>query len=86
MRAFSSLTDRVPPIPPGEIERVIEESYGRPVDAIFAQFDRTPIAAASLGQVHRARFGGEEVVVKVLRPGVQSLVARNIASARRILG
>ena len=86
VRAFSSLTDQVPPVPLAEIERVIRESYGRSAEELFERFDREPIAAASLGQVHRARFGGEEVVVKVLRPGVQPLVARDIAAARRILG
>jgi predicted unusual protein kinase regulating ubiquinone biosynthesis (AarF/ABC1/UbiB family) len=86
VRAFSSLTDRVPPVPVEAVEQVIRESYGRSAEEIFERFDREPIAAASLGQVHRARYGGEEVVVKVLRPGVQTLVARDIASARRILG
>lgn len=86
VRAFSRLTDRVPPVPLAEIERVIRESYGRSPEELFERFDREPIAAASLGQVHRARFGGAEVVVKVLRPGVQRLVARDVAAARRILG
>ncbi len=86
VRAFSSLTDQVPPIPLTAVEQVIRESYGRGPEEIFERFDREPIAAASLGQVHRAASNGAEVVVKVLRPGVQSLVRRDIAAARRILG
>lgn len=84
--ALGTLTDRVPPVPLADIRRVIGESYGRTPEELFERFDESPIAAASLGQVHRARCRGREVAVKVLRPGVESLVARDIASARTILG
>ncbi len=84
-RAFATLTDRVPPIAFSEVERVILESYGRPYTELFEFFDPQPIAAASLGQVHRARYQGKEVAVKVLRPGVAELVDQDIVSARRIL-
>ncbi len=83
--ALGTLTDRVPPIPLAEIRRVIATSYGRTTEELFERFDDTPLAAASLGQVHRARLRGREVVVKVLRPGVETLVSRDIASARRLL-
>lgn len=84
-KAFATLTDQVPPIPLAEIERVILESYGRPAVELFEQFDPVPIAAASLGQVHRARYKDQGVVVKVLRPGVPALVDEDIVSARSIL-
>lgn len=82
---LAALTDRVPPMPAGEIEAVIAEEYGRPVGETFAEFDPTPIAAASLGQVHRARVGDRDVAVKVLRPGVDELVRTDLEAAFRIL-
>ena len=83
--ALATLTDRVPPVPLADVEREIEASYGHAPRALFERWDEAPIAAASLGQVHRARWRGEEVVVKVLRPGVEALVAADVAAARRIL-
>ena len=83
---LTTLTDQVPGVPVAEVERIIREEYGVSVDELFEGFDRTPLAAASLGQVHRARYGGEEVVVKVLRPGVEALVAEDVAAAKRIIG
>ncbi|MEP7001963.1 MAG: AarF/ABC1/UbiB kinase family protein, partial [bacterium] len=73
-------------VPVEEVERIILEEYGVPAIALFERFDRTPLAAASLGQVHRARYGGEEVVVKVLRPGVEKLIALDVNAAKRIVG
>lgn len=82
---LSTLTDQVPPVPTVLIEHEIERAYGQPVRAVFEHFDREPLAAASLGQVHRARYRGENVVVKVLRPGVEDLVRRDLALARPAL-
>lgn len=79
------LTDRVPPLPSSVIEEVIVRELGRPVREIFDRFDPEPLAAASLGQVHRASLGDREVVVKVLRPGVEELVAVDLDAAFRIL-
>jgi len=70
----STLQDRVDPNPTDEIKQVIREELQQPVEAIFDAFEDTPLAAASLGQVHRARYHKEEVVVKVLRPGVPQLI------------
>lgn len=84
-RALTTLTDRVPGVPVDDVARIIQEEYGAPPEAIFERFDREPLAAASLGQVHRARFQGEEVVIKVLRPGVEALVAKDLRAARRIV-
>ncbi len=68
---LAKLRDRVPPVPAEVIREVIEREFGQPVEAIFARFDDEPLAAASIGQVHSASlFSGEEVVVKVQKPGV----------------
>jgi predicted unusual protein kinase regulating ubiquinone biosynthesis (AarF/ABC1/UbiB family) len=84
-RALTLLVDQVPQVSAHEIERVIREEYGASPDELFERFDRVPLAAASLGQVHRARLAGEEVVVKVLRPGVERLVADDVRAAQRII-
>ena len=81
----STLADRVPEVPADAVEREILAAYGRPVGELFEEWDRTPVAAASLGQVHRARYQGREVAVKVLRPNVEHLVASDVVAARRIL-
>jgi predicted unusual protein kinase regulating ubiquinone biosynthesis (AarF/ABC1/UbiB family) len=82
---LGTLVDQVPPLPFETVERAIVEAYGRPVDELFDRFEREPIAAASLAQVHRAVLRGETVAVKVLRPGVEAQVAADIKAARQIL-
>jgi predicted unusual protein kinase regulating ubiquinone biosynthesis (AarF/ABC1/UbiB family) len=85
LSAIGTLQDQVPPVPFAAIEGVIRSEFGREVDEIFDHFDREPIAAASLGQVHRARVDGREAVVKVLRPGVEALVALDLEASFTIL-
>lgn len=84
LSALATLTDQVPPVPWEGIARQIREAYGQEPERVFTAIDRTPVAAASLGQVHRARWQGRDVAVKVLRPGVEHTVARDLASARAI--
>jgi predicted unusual protein kinase regulating ubiquinone biosynthesis (AarF/ABC1/UbiB family) len=78
---FGKLTDQVPPVPTAQIRGTLEAVYGRPVETLFDDFEDTSIAAASLGQVHRARFEGQDVAIKVLRPGVRELVRQDMRVA-----
>lgn len=85
LQALSTLTDRVPPVPWKAIERSLVQAWGTHPDAIVQDLQRTPIAAGSLGQVYRARYEGREVVVKVLRPGVESIVDRDVRLSRYLV-
>ncbi len=68
---LARLQDRVPPFPAAQSRALIEKAFGRPIEAVFEQFDAEPVASASIAQVHLARLkGGREVAVKVLRPGM----------------
>jgi ubiquinone biosynthesis protein len=76
---LSSLQDDVTPLPTDIVLDVITTELGRPPAELFAQFEQRPLAAASIAQVHRARLaGGEQVVVKVQRPGIERLVERDL--------
>ncbi|MED6160002.1 Protein ACTIVITY OF BC1 COMPLEX KINASE 8, chloroplastic [Stylosanthes scabra] len=81
---LSELQDQVPPFPSETAIAIVEEELGAPVKNIFDQFDYEPIAAASLGQVHRARLKGQEVVVKVQRPGLKDLFDIDLKNLRVI--
>ena len=71
--------DGVPPFPGAEARAIIEGAYGKPVGEVFAEFDEAPLAAASIAQVHIARLrSGEEVVVKVVRPGIRAKIERDL--------
>ncbi len=81
---LSELQDRLPPFPSREARATIERELGRPLDELFESFEDTPISAASIAQVHLAlskggnERPGEEVAVKVLRPGVERAVQRDL--------
>jgi ubiquinone biosynthesis protein len=76
---LAKLQDRVPPFPGHIAREIIELAHGRPVTETFAAFDETPLAAASIAQVHAANLrDGTEVVVKVLRPGMTEVIKRDL--------
>ncbi|CAN0912060.1 Protein ACTIVITY OF BC1 COMPLEX KINASE 8, chloroplastic [Linum grandiflorum] len=81
---LSELQDQVPPFPSETALSIVEEELGAPVEDIFDRFDYEPIAAASLGQVHRARLKGQEVVLKVQRPGLKDLFDIDLKNLRVI--
>ncbi len=82
---LAKLQDRVPPFPGAVARASIEASLGQPVTQAFAEFDATPLAAASIAQVHTARLrSGEEVVVKVLRPGMRAVIERDLEVLRAL--
>ncbi|HEY3700694.1 MAG TPA: AarF/UbiB family protein, partial [Acidimicrobiales bacterium] len=78
---FRLCRDQVPAESFAAVRRTVETDLGRPLDSVFAEFDETPVAAASIAQVHGARLiTGEPVVVKVQRPQVSGLVRRDLAA------
>jgi len=83
--ALSRLQDDVSPVPYEEIEKVVQEELGVRISKAFERFERQPLAAASLGQVHEAVLrGGRPVAVKVQRPGIRQTVIDDIDSLQAI--
>src|SRR5207249_3080603 len=81
MKSLSRLQDDVEPFPFADVERIVATELGVRVSKAFSRFDETPLAAASLGQVHRAALrDGREVAVKVQRPNVREQVVRDLES------
>ena len=73
------------PMPYGTVLQVLEDEYGRPAGEIFDHIDATPLGSASLAQVHRAKLTtGEDVAVKVQRPGVRETMAQDVSIMRTI--
>lgn len=91
---LEGLQDEVPPVPFPAIRVLAESEVGARLDQVYEWFDESPVAAASLGQVHRARLsdgdaeetGLRDVVVKVQRPGIDQIVAVDLAALRRVAG
>ena len=76
---LAKLQDRVPPFASSVAVATIEQAFGRPLHDIFRSFEETPLAAASIAQVHVAALkSGEEVVVKILRPGMHEVIERDL--------
>jgi len=91
---LEGLQDEVPPVPFPAIRALAEAELGAPLEAVFASIEETPIAAASLGQAHRAKLlpgnaedtGLSSVVFKVQRPGIHTIVDVDLAALRRVGG
>ena len=83
--ALGELQDNVPPFPNEVAFARIEKDLGRKINEVYAEFELEPIAAASLGQVYRARlFSGEEVAVKVQRPNLEAVIKGDISILRSV--
>ncbi|MDO5738614.1 MAG: AarF/UbiB family protein [Ornithinimicrobium sp.] len=93
-RELAGLQDQVPPVEFAAVREVAESEWALPLDEHFSWFDETPLAAASLGQVHRARLRPEDaaeqgfvdVVVKVQRPHIQEIIDVDLEALRRVGG
>src|SRR3954468_6589279 len=88
---LAKLQDRVPPFDPAIAIATIERAFRRPVDTIFASFEREPVASASIAQVHFATVKDKqgqtrEVAVKVLRPGMLGVIEKDLALMRMMAG
>lgn len=76
---LAELQDNAPRVPFDQISALVESELGRPIAAVFAEFDPTPMASASIAQVHAARLhDGREVAVKVQRPGIQAVLTSDL--------
>jgi ubiquinone biosynthesis protein len=84
---LAKLQDNVPPFPGSVARAIIEQAYGGPLESYLQAFDQEPLAAASIAQVHTAELAdGREVIVKVLRPGMRSVIALDIEVMYTIAG
>lgn len=83
-RSFAALQSDAPPMPEGDAEAAVERAFRRPVSKLFAEWNPRPIAAASIGQVHRARLhDGRDVAVKVQYPGVANAIETDLVDQAR---
>lgn len=84
---LAHLQERVPPFPSAVAVATIEKAFGKPLQQIFTQFEQTPVASASIAQVHFATLhDGREVAVKVLRPGMQPVIEKDLGLMRLMAG
>lgn len=82
---FSKLQDEVPPAPFEEVKPTIERELGKPISEVFDSFSSDAVTGASLGQVYRATYKGEQVVVKVNRPGIREKMEIDMKVLRRLV-
>lgn len=84
---LASLQDEVPPESFDQIQVLIESELGRSLSEVYMDFEREPIAAASLGQAHRVKLKADgSAIVKVQRPGIEAIIAVDLAALRSVLG
>jgi ubiquinone biosynthesis protein len=88
---LAKLLDQVPPFSSDEVVTVLNRVYGRPYTEVFSEFDLTPIASASVAQVHfgvvrSGREAGKSVAIKILRPGIDKIIAKDIALLDTLAG
>ncbi|HET7608541.1 MAG TPA: AarF/UbiB family protein, partial [Gammaproteobacteria bacterium] len=84
---LAKLQDQVPPFAGEQATAALTAAFGKPIEQVFASFERTPLAAASIAQVHAARLpDGRDVVVKILRPNVGALIQRDVEVLYAIAG
>jgi len=82
---LAKLQDRVPPFPAAQARALVEQAFGRPIEAVFASFEAEPVASASIAQVHFATLkSGREVAVKVLRPGMLAVIDDDLRLLRTL--
>lgn len=80
VKALDQLQDNVTPFSPQVFKRIVEDSLDEPLDAVFASFDEQPLASASVAQVHAGVLqNGQDVVIKVIRPGIEKTIAKDVA-------
>ncbi|HLD16520.1 MAG TPA: 2-polyprenylphenol 6-hydroxylase [Coxiellaceae bacterium] len=82
---FSKLQDRVPPFSSVIVKQCLEKTYKKPLAEVFQSFGEVPLASASIAQVHTATlFSGERVVIKIVRPGLEKMIRKNIRFLYRL--
>lgn len=77
---FQNCFDRTPAVPFAEIQAILRQELGRPIDSVYEYVDPTPLASASIAQVHAARLRGsqEDVVIKILKPGIEDMLVADL--------
>jgi len=84
---LAKLQDAVPPFSGARARQIVEQCWGRPIEETLDAFDKTPLASASIAQVHTARLkNGQEVVVKVLRPDIEKVIRRDLGLLYLVAG
>ncbi len=84
---LAGLQDRVTPFPGAQARALIEKAYGHPIEQLFSDFNETPLASASIAQVHTARLkDGTDVVLKVVRPNIRRVIKRDVSLLYYIAG
>lgn len=83
---LAQLQDNVPPFCGKKVKKILQQEFGKNFEKIFVEFDFTPVASASIAQVHKAKLhNGKIVAVKILRPGIVKIMARDISSLKLLV-